>query len=171
MISLEDLKKLKLRREIDLAYKNKMICVRSQQWDKAANFRDRERKLIKELKELKKRAMNEIKEELIRCFKESQLGLEGMLPVDAMSSDAKEALQELVEEGEVVELEYSRLSSICPGKRYGLKGEEYPMDYWELWEYRKYKENNKREDTFTYKQYLKEIQNEEGSNNNKENKS
>lgn len=99
-----------------------------------------------------------MEEAVMDCFRRAILALEGILPTEAMGNEAKAALKSLIEKGEIVELEPSELDRICPGPRYGLKGKKYPMSFKEVMDFRNYKEIGKKEETYSYDDYLKDIQ-------------
>lgn len=77
-----------------------------------------------------------LRNEIIKMFKETQLGREGMIPTKAMKPDALMELKALEAEGVVVKLPPSELDRYCPGPRYGLKGESYPMSVGQIQIYR-----------------------------------
>ena len=99
--------------------------------------------------------LNEIEELIVHSLKTTGLGLEAMLPTDALLSDGRMGLVTLLEKGVIEKIEHSELCRVCPGTRYGLVGEKYPKTFVELLEYREYRESDPSLGLKTFSEYLK----------------
>jgi len=88
-----------------------------------------------------------MKEEIIKCLKTTNLGVEGNLPYDIFQKDAKLAVDELIKIN-ICKLEYNTTDILC----LRLYDEEYPKDYNDVMNFRNYCINN---EIISYKEYLK----------------